>query len=343
MSNSIRVVITCVLILFAVIGVAFILLIPVGKSAIRRNPVASRVDTNIFGGEKNTTQPMKAETTPIRLLFGGDMMFDRSIRTVADKNTYQFILSELKTLFWSHDMVIANLEGPITSYQSESVGSVPGSSKNFIFTFDPEVAPVLKEHNIQVVNLGNNHILNFGQDGLEQTKTYLNKAAVSYFGNTGEDAAVGRTTVQTIQGVKIGLVNYNQFTTDSLNRAVLDITSLKDSVDVIIVYTHWGLEYQLEANQVIHDIATQLQTAGADLIIGSHPHVIQQHEDLVSSTGEVTRVYYSLGNFVFDQYFEDTVKKGLLVSVTIDPSTLKMQYQEMYVQLLPTGQTISLP
>ncbi len=122
------------------------------------------------------------EIQTVTLLFGGDMMFDRSIRTAMRKRGNDFPLVPLKDLFTQSDIVVANLEGPITDNFSRSEGSVIGSRENYFFTFDPSVAKSLKDAGVGMVNLGNNHILNFNEEGVVQTKKYLEAAEVGYFG-----------------------------------------------------------------------------------------------------------------------------------------------------------------
>lgn len=277
-----------------------------------------------------------ASDSEISLLFGGDLMFDRTIRQKMQKQGNDFVLATLAPLFTRADFVIANLEGPITNNPSKSVGSTPGSSANFIFTFDPSLAPTLAAQGVRVLNLGNNHIRNFGEDGVEQTKTYLAAAGISFFGDTGsETTPQQRTLTLEHKGLKIGLINYNQFTADGLKHAQDDIAAIRPAVDLLIVYTHWGNEYVPTANEVIQSQAHQFIDLGADLIIGSHPHVIQNVEEYKGK-----RIYYSLGNFVFDQYFSPETQRGLLVEVKIDPQTRALNFIEHKIQLQPNGQTV---
>lgn len=275
------------------------------------------------------------EAKSVRLLFGGDLMFDRHIRKHMTEKGPQFILGTLVPLFAQYDGVIANLEGPITTYPSKSLGSAVGSTNNFLFTFDPLVATLLKESHFTVVNLGNNHIRNFESDGVIQTKQYLDLAGVAYFGDSAmETTSQERTTIQTYGDVTIGFVNYNQFVYQGYEHALEDIAYLRPQVQLLVVYTHWGIEYMPEANQVIQNQAHTFVDAGADAVIGSHPHVTQQFEDYNGK-----RIYYSLGNFVFDQYFSPEVQKGLLVEMEIAPDK-SLRYKEIPIKLLPDGQTV---
>ncbi len=262
------------------------------------------------------------------MVFAGDMMFDRYMRVMSSRYGQDFLLGKMRGYLDEFDFVIANLEGPITRYRSLSVGSRPGSPENFIFTFDPAVAEMLADFNIKVVNLGNNHILNFGKQGFSETLEFLQEAGIEYFGYVGE---VGFDKVLILQNdcLKVGLVNYNQFSKGSLEQALENIKEYKNKVDFMIVYTHWGVEYVSEAPAGIVRVGERLAQAGADLVVGSHPHVVQNWQDFVN-----TRIYYSLGNFVFDQYFSDEVKKGMLVEVYLEKQgKVKAEYRERFVRI----------
>ncbi len=269
----------------------------------------------------------------VRLLFGGDLQFDRYIRQQAQRHGPEFILQPLRERLAGYDAVIANLEGSITTFPSKSVGSAFGSRNNYLFTFPPETTSLLLSENIRIVNLGNNHIGNFGQAGIAQTRANLEKGGLTYFGNTGNESA-NRFTIFTVRGLRIGFVNYNQFVSGGVEAALTDIDQARPLCDILVVYTHWGEEYQPRANPATIKFAHQLVDRGADLVIGSHPHVIQPME-----TYQGKEIYYSLGNFVFDQYFRPETRKGMLVEAVIDPATKAITTAPISIELLPTGQT----
>lgn len=285
-------------------------------------------DEDIIEGEES-----QSEVFEVRLLFGGDLMFDRHIRLNAQKHgNYDFIFSNLKELFFGYDLVVANLEGPITNNLSVSSGTIPGSPKNFIFTFDPRITQVLADHNIRVVCLGNNHILNFGQKGLAATKQYLDQDGVGFFGFTGDET--GRVLVKEINNIRLGFVNYNQFLAGGLAAVEEDINNLSDQVDWLILYAHWGDEYQEYFGEEIKDLAHYFVDQGVDLVIGSHPHVVWPHEKYQGKN-----IYYSLGNFVFDQYFSPETTKGILVEVVISGKEGEIITKEWPIEMKPGGQT----
>lgn len=252
-------------------------------------------------------QTKEAET--IHILFAGDMMFDRYVRVQSEKHGKAVVFEGISDELLSADVVVANLEGPITKNVSKSVGSLVGESWHFLFTFDPEWANVLYEKNIRIVNIGNNHILNFGEAGLVETRKYLREAGVKLFGDPLDETL--RAYVLETKGRKIGFVNYNQFSKNAEKNTLSDIERLRSRVDLLFVSTHWGAEY-VPATAEEKRLAHLFVDRGADVIIGSHPHVVQEKEIYNGKT-----IYYSLGNFVFDQSFSPETKRGLLVEVTI--------------------------
>ncbi len=283
----------------------------------------------------NTGYSIK-ESDYVRILFVGDLMFDRGIRYYAEKNGgNDFIFSEISPLLLGQSIVVANLEGPITDNKSISAGTKAGSKNNYFFTFDPSVAKTLFSKNIRIVDLGNNHILNFGQTGVNSTKKYLSESLVDYFGAPGG----GKTTRKNINGLNVAFISYNEFlnsdVTSEQGTVIKKIEELKGGADVVVVFCHWGTEYKSAPTDDQNKLAHQFIDAGADLIIGTHPHVIEPMEEYKGK-----RIYYSLGNFIFDQYFNEDVRNGLGVEVEINKTTKEMTFKEHNFYLQNNGQTI---
>lgn len=265
------------------------------------------------------------------ILFTGDVMFDRTVRTAALKVGYPFLLSPLTPLFEEHDLVLINLEGPITSSASLSQFTRPGDLFNTRFTFDPKVTGALQGHGI-IAHLGNNHIWDFGPDGIAQTKQYLTNAEVPFFGDS--NGSIPETEVREVNGMKIGFVSYNEFAGGSKARALASLTSLSEQTDFLILYAHWGEEYQNTPTPIQVLLARQFVDAGADIVVGSHPHVVQVHENYKGSP-----IYYSLGNLVFDQYWEPAVRCGAMLSVEISDGEIVSE-KLIPVRMEKTRQTV---
>lgn len=245
------------------------------------------------------------------ILFGGDMMFDRSVRVAMREHGDDHVFSCLPAALWDVDLVVANLEGPITTHTSISEGSTPGDDMNFTFTFPTSTASLLRRHNITLVNLGNNHIMNFSREGLLQTKEWLSREGVSYFGDpdAGESDRVARPS---INNVPFSFVNWSDWTSDKTDHTVAQVRAEAAQGRIVVVYTHWGDEYVPPPPRV-RQLAHSFVDAGASIVIGSHPHIVQEHE-----VYNGRNIYYSLGNFVFDQYFSEEVRTGLLLRVAFN-------------------------
>jgi poly-gamma-glutamate synthesis protein (capsule biosynthesis protein) len=274
------------------------------------------------------------EKPQIKVLFVGDLMFDRGIRYFAEKNSgNEFIFKKIENLLLKNNLVIANLEGPITENMSVSYGTIPESPNNYIFTFEPNLANTLFNENIRIVNLGNNHILNFRQKGVLSTKNYLDKANVDYFGEPGGSRSISTE----ILGTKITFISYNEFSAipNEPDSVVDEIQKAKKFSDIIIIYCHWGIEYKNKASAQQIELAHKFIDRGADVVIGSHPHVIQNSEEYKEK-----KIYYSLGNFIFDQYFNENVRNGLGVRLNINPENKQISFEEFNFYLNSNGQTV---
>lgn len=245
------------------------------------------------------------------ILFGGDMMFDRSLRSYALQYGADHLFTCLDPLFSQADLVVANLEGPITDNPSISLGSAPGDGNNYTFTFPTTTASLLFAHNVRLVSIGNNHIMNFGRDGLAQTKRALTLAGVGYFGDPDsvESERVARVSVGDIP---FAFINWSDWTSDNTDITGAQVATEKAAGRVVVVYTHWGEEY-VPATDRQKRLAHTLIEQGADIVLGSHPHVVQEHEVYRGK-----HIYYSLGNLIFDQYWNDAVSHALLVEAVFD-------------------------
>jgi len=295
---------------------------------IDSNPRLNRVPTV----EKNTqTQIAKPQKKDFSILFAGDMMFDRHVRTIMQKQGADFVFQGIVPLVSPVDTVVANLEGPITQNASISQASKIGEHANFYFTFDPAITPLLSKYHFFVLNIGNNHILNFGDEGLGSTKTNLASQNISYFGSPDGD---NTSIVKEIGGTKIAFVSYNQFSKVTAQKTLEDLQNVFSQADFTVVYTHWGKEYETVPQKNQTDLAHNFVDSGADVVIGSHPHVVQSVEKYKDKY-----IFYSLGNFIFDQYFQKETMEGLAVKVECQPASGLLRYSLIPVQIANNGQT----
>jgi len=245
---------------------------------------------------------------PITLAFVGDMMFDRYIRERAEATSYDTILASVAPLLTVHDMVFGNLEGPITSFAPVSDYRDTGPN-HYRFTFATTVAQTLAIAHFGAVTVGNNHITNFGAEGVTQTKQWLAEAGIGHIGAPDEPYGAWRYATS---GHNLAVYAYDPWHNKDME-ALTNLISEEATSTFVIVLAHWGEEYETEPTEYQVERAHALVDAGADLIAGSHPHVIQSKERYKQAW-----IYYSLGNFIFDQYFSSDVRCGALLSLTLD-------------------------
>ncbi|MES2006725.1 MAG: CapA family protein [Patescibacteria group bacterium] len=277
------------------------------------------------------TQPLSIFAAPkeVTIFAAGDMLFDRNIRLMSELYGEDYPLSCMREIIQSADFAVANLEGPITEHASKSVGSVPGSYDNYFFTFPTTTALMLARNHFKAVDVGNNHITNFGVEGLWSTQEFLSQAGVGYFGGIDGDEGIFKTEVN---GVPVSFIGYNEFGGSSPKDVANMILEEKKEGRVVIVYTHWGDEY-VDSSPRLRPIATLFAESGAAAVIGSHPHVVLSHEYI----GD-TLVYYSLGNFIFDQYFSEDVRHGLTLTLRV-PKEGRVTATEHPTEILRDGRT----
>jgi len=206
---------------------------------------------------------------------------------------YGYFFANVAPIFAADDLTVANLENPLTTATRREEKFDYG--RNFWFKGRPEYAQILAAGHVDVVNLANNHTYDYGVEGYLDTKAALNRHGIGYFGY--ED--VYETE---IKGVRIGMAGFNEF--GAFEQGV-DLEELKTEIrnkvqwlkgrnDLVLVYFHWGREYSYEPTERQRALAYAAVDAGADLVAGSHPHVIQGVERYRDRY-----IVYSLGNFCY--------------------------------------------
>lgn len=248
------------------------------------------------------TNPPINQTT---IIFTGDIMLGRSVMGAAiDNNDNLYPFRHVSDVIKNADITMANLENPI-------IKDCPRVSGGFKFCTSPEIAQGLLFSGVDIVSLSNNHSGNYSQSGLNETKKYLSDLGIKY---------VDGSNLEIIEknGVKYGFLAFDY--TISKDNLVRDLELIKTSdlqIDNLIVMPHWGEEYKETANKFQVETAHKMIENGADTIVGSHPHWIQNYEEYQNKP-----IYYSLGNFVFDQTWSEETKKGLVVKMTFENKDL---------------------
>ena len=201
---------------------------------------------------------------------------------VANNKGYAYFMNGVRNIFEQDDLTIINLEGPLTTRGI-------AKDKEFAIRGMPGYAQILTLGSIEVANLANNHTYDYQKIGYDDTISVLKDSNIGYF---GEDT----TYFTTINGIRVGIIGANGWSDSNVVKEKLKqrITSIKQKVDLIIVEFHWGIEKDYYPNSVQKNLAKYVIDQGANLVLGSHPHVIQG-----IGTYKNTNIVYSMGNFCF--------------------------------------------
>ena len=242
----------------------------------------------------------------LNIVLTGDILLDRGVRRVIDKEGIDYLFSDgIDSLFRQAQIVVGNLECPSTKINSPV-------QKLFIFRSEPEWLGALKNHGITHLNLANNHAIDQGREGLMDTKRNIIEAGMTPIGagaNMDEASepvllASEPRKVWLVPSLRLALENYaylpekpcvSQEPMDSLLNRVHRLRKA-DSTAVIIVSLHWGGEHTLKPVNSQRWDAHQLIRAGADVLVCHHTHTLQTIEEFQGK-----KIYYSIGNFIFDQ------------------------------------------
>ena len=258
----------------------------------------------------NTSSEKSEENIPrydtLRIAFTGDILLDRGVRKFIEKHSVDSLFRpEIDSVFAANDFVVGNLECPATSIVSPI-------NKRFIFRGEPDWLQVFYEHGITHLNLANNHSMDQGRRGLADTESQIRKHGMIPlgYGTTIAESIEPQLLAETprkvylITSLRVPSENWEYLDSvpcvseSSIATIESQIDSLKriDSKCFVIVMLHWGVEHITEPSSYQVRDAHRLVAAGADCIVGHHPHCLQTVE-----TYKGIPIYYSIGNFIFDQ------------------------------------------
>ena len=254
--------------------------------------------------------PEKQEKSGVTLSLIGDCSIgdsiqfkgsDTSYHKTIDKNGYDWPFSLVRDYLLNDDLTVANLEVVFTNRQNHT-------DKLYNLTADPDHVQVLTAGGVDMVNTVNNHCMDFMEAGYQDTLRTLAQAGIAYFGSVYPNNPDGHDDlgVVELQGIRFGFVGFSYPQDADLKRIAARIQSLKEEegCDIVIVSLHWGRETYMTPEPWQLTYAKQVIDAGADVIYGHHPHVIQPIQFY-----EGKPIFYSTGNFTFG-----TMSK-------VDPST----------------------
>ncbi|MEI6659825.1 MAG: CapA family protein [bacterium] len=301
--------------------------------------------TNLEANALATAQALNInKPTTTSLYFAGDIMLARNIRNSVNKNfggDYSRLFENIGELK-AADILFANLEGDVSD-KGSNVGSI------WSFRMDPATLPIVKDFGINVVSFANNHVGDWGMAAFKDTLSRLHDAGIAAVGaGMNKDEATNPTVIEK-NGVKFGFIGFTDVGPDWLKAGtntpgvllasdpnfVDIIKNAKSKCDVLIVSFHWGIEYKKVHSKRQEKLAHLAIDSGADMIIGHHPHVAEDTEVYKDKP-----IVYSLGNFIFDQYFSADTMQGMIFEATFSGPKLqdtKKKYIYLNKYFQPSG------
>lgn len=259
------------------------------------------------------------DAAPVSLVFVGDIVLDDTAGEMIRRGKDPF--ANFADVFQAADIRLGNLECVVAT-----VGSA--GAKNFTFRAHPRTLPVLKRH-FDALALANNHSGDFGREAFSQMLGLLKQSQLGYFGGGHTLSEAHTPLIVERKGLRIALLGYNEFMPRSFEadanapgvawsedeQVVADIRQARTvyRADLVIPVMHWGWENELTANPRQRQLARRMIDAGADAVIGGHPHVTQDMEHYQGKP-----IVYSVGNFVMKETDNARQRQGWVLRLQFD-------------------------
>ncbi len=283
---------------------------------------SGEMTTHITGGYYDGKEIPSEDS--VTFTIGGDISFSRGVHQRIQKqpNLFERIGDRF---FWGVDVSLLNFEGYFSKAFDQSV-----------WNMEPPLLPISMEHKrllgslrVNTVSLANNHSRDGGKEGFQETISTLKELNIDFIGS---DQSVAESSIKIKHIGDVSVAFISVYTHEPFSNLTEKIRELSDSGYYVVVYAHWGEEYVTVANNSQVDMAHDWIDAGADLVVGSHPHVVQNFE-----VHNGRPIAYSLGNFVFDQSLSSEVQTGAVLGGKFDKESLSLfvvptnSYLEPYV------------
>lgn len=301
------------------------LLAACSQDVARGSPSLSSPATTLPPSSAAESPSATTDARPVTMAITGDVMLGRSVNTQILASSDRYPFNETADYLQGFDLTVGNLECVVSSLGQ------PMPSKPYHFRADPKSFARLNSAGFDIVSLANNHSGDYGRAAFTDMLAQLPAHGLTPVGAGSTLNAAHAPVVRMVRSTTVGFLAYCEIAPTSfaatrtspghawLDPALMrsDIVSLRPHVDFLIVFMHWGIEYRHTESGHQQSLARRAVEAGADFVVGSHPHVIQPFETYAGRP-----IVYSLGNFVFDEMLSDDVRRGDVLTLTVQGKQL---------------------
>lgn len=313
-------------------------------NSVKNDDITTSYDTSIMTDEETSqtetvTEPPAPVYSDITIAFTGDILLADKLNDAYNASGITgFISPKIAETLSGADITFINEEFPFSNR------GTPEAGKEYTYCVPPERAKIFKDMGVDIVSISNNHILDYGQDALIDTFSTLDEYGIDYVGGGADLDCAKKLMTYEVNGKTIGFLAASRvvpnekwyalnesethgpragvFTTYDSTALCEEIRKAKEICDFVIVYAHWGIERQEVAAEYQRNLAYNYIDAGADLVIGSHAHVMQGMEFYKD-----VPIIYGMGNFLFSNYYSRT---------TVVTCTIK-EDNSCNIEFLPCG------
>lgn len=247
------------------------------------------------------------------------------VKSMIEKNGYNFIFKNIISKLAGDDVVFGNLEG-VLSKKDES-----GSLDSTLFRGNPDHIVILKDAGFNLLNIANNHTMQHGRDAFVDMTDIMRNKSINPLGIRKASGLHSRPVFFENDKKKVVFLGYSfekdgyqdsdlPYAIGNLDNIKYDITKLRNAADIVVISCHWGLELMSKPSNSTIILARQIIDAGADMILGHHSHTIQGIERYKNKL-----IIYSLGNFVFDLQWDVNTRRTGIFKIVID-ETNRLDY-----------------
>lgn len=272
-------------------------------------------------------ETVRKENEELVLSFAGDIMFDKSVAGFIKSKGEDYVFQGYEKYLKSSDVVFGNLETSLCS------SGQPVSEKEHIFRSSPKLASFMKKYNFTVMSIANNHTMDYGRAAFVESLRILKESGISYGGGGHNREEANDGVIIEKKGLKIGFIAFTSVIPSvdwyagekrpgiigaykiHEEEVLKAVGNLDAKCDILVVSVHWGKEGATEVREQESEMAHKLVDAGADVIMGHHPHVVQSFELYQDKL-----ILYSLGNFIFTTSYSEISNKTILATARFDKS-----------------------